>query len=192
MKNYVLNLKQPIVTIPKWKHAFFEDRNHSLCVTRDTCHVKKIPKETVAFAFPEHIRNDTIVGEVVQSRCNLLFAKNVCFGDIFCQKCRKKVYRLKTMGLVSKSFPSPCIPALGTSPYTEDAAVYTDKSSFKCQVNDESAWTPHTNLSISTNITLHVFLLKKLRGPALFVTKSRGAGTTEIAYQNSKYLEHLI
>lgn len=50
--------------------------------------------------------------------------KNVCFGDILCQKCRMKIYMLrKNEDWSFRVFRSLGIPPSGTSPYTTDTAV---------------------------------------------------------------------
>lgn len=67
--------------------VLFEARNHSHCVTRDKCHVKKkfMPSKTCLICLSRSsTENGTLVGKVLQSRCSLLFETNVCIGDISC------------------------------------------------------------------------------------------------------------
>lgn len=76
--------------------------NHSICVTRDRCSFKKSCRaKPVSWVFLSKtpIVNVTLMGEVLQNRFSLFMQKNVCTGDIVCQKCRKTVYRLEENGV---------------------------------------------------------------------------------------------
>lgn len=92
--------------------------------------------------------------------------------DTLSQKCKRMVYRLEKNGGGSvRVFRHLAIPALGTSPYTKDAAVNTEKSSVECTVNDDSVRTPRKNPSTSTNITLLVISVGKTKANCIICLK---------------------
>ena len=67
----------------------------TLCYSRQLPR-KIMPRKTCCVCQSKTtLGNGTIVGEVLQCRCSAFFGKNVCIGDIMCQKCRRKVYRIE-------------------------------------------------------------------------------------------------
>lgn len=56
-------------------------------------------------------------------------------------------------------------------PYTKDSAVYTEKISIECTMNDDSVRTPRKNPSTSTNFSLPIISVEKLWRWSLFVKR---------------------
>lgn len=120
----------------------------------------------------QNIYNGTLVGEVLKSRCSSSFAKNMCVSDLLGKKSREKVYRLeKNRGWSVGVFRPLSIPASGTSSNTNVSAANTEKCLFECTVNEESVRTPCKNRFTSTNTTLPVISVEKLKRRALFVAR---------------------
>lgn len=94
----------------------------------------------------------------------------MCVSDILGKKSREKVYRLeKNRGWSVGVFRPLSIPASGTSSNTNVSAANTEKCLFECTVNEESVRTPCKNRFTSTNTTLPVISVEKLKRRALFV-----------------------
>lgn len=174
--NYIL--KKSTVTIPcnQCKLALFEKMNHSICVTRDRCSLKKSCRaKTVSWVFLSKtpIVNVTLMGEVLQNRFSLFMQKNVCTGDIVCQKMQEDGLQIRRKWGGSVGVFGPLdIPISGTPTYTKDPAVGTKQFSVECTVNDNRVQTPCKNPSTYTNIKLPVFFsLRKSKAKYILCRK---------------------
>lgn len=156
----------------------FEKLNHSICVTRDRCSLKKSCRaKTVSWVFLSKtpIVNVTLMGEVLQNRFSLFMQKNVCTGDIVCQKCKKTVYRLEENGVGQLESSVPL-----TSRYQVHLHIQRIQPLVRNSFQLNVRWMiigfrrlVKILLHIQTSRFLFFFLLENLRRSIFFVANSQ-------------------
>lgn len=70
--------------------ALFEVKKHSICVTRNKCHVKiscQAKLSCLLFRTPKG--NCSVLGEVLQSRYSCFFVKNLYISNIYANNAKK-------------------------------------------------------------------------------------------------------